>query len=46
MPSDLSVPNPYLPIENAIAPNAPIGASRMIKPTMRNSTCDSRSMKS
>ena len=35
LPSDSRVPTPYLPIVNAIAPNAPIGASFMIKPTMR-----------
>ena len=31
---------PYLPIVNAIAPNAPIGATFMMTPTMANSTCE------
>src|SRR5215211_7168569 len=34
LPSDTSVLTPYLPIVNAIAPNAPIGATFMMKPTI------------
>ena len=30
MPSDSSEPTPYLPMVNAIAPNAPIGATLMM----------------
>ena len=40
LPSDSSEPTPYLPMVNAIAPNAPIGASFMMMPTIANSTCD------
>ena len=35
LPSETSEPTPYLPIVNAIAPNAPIGATFMMMPTMR-----------
>ena len=40
------MPTPKLPIVAAIAPNAPIGAVRMMMPTMPKRTCDSRSMNS
>ena len=40
LPSDKSDPTPYLPIVNAIAPNAPIGATFMMMPTIENSTCE------
>ena len=43
--SCLSVPMPYLPMVNAIAPNAPMGASFMMKPTTRKSPCETFSMK-
>src|SRR6187399_1532151 len=33
LPSDTIEPRPYLPTVNAIAPNAAIGANRMIMPT-------------
>ena len=46
LPSDTSEPTPYLPMVNAIAPNAPIGATFMMKPTMANSTCEAFSIKS
>ena len=35
-----------MPIVNAIAPKAPIGATRMMMPTMANSTCDAFSIRS
>ena len=35
-----ATPIPYRPTVNAIAPNAPIGASRMIMPTIANSASD------
>ena len=46
LPSESSEPRPYLPIVKAIAPKAPIGASRMIMPTMAKSTCDDFSIQS
>jgi hypothetical protein len=33
-------PTPYLPMVNAMAPKAPIGATFMMKPTIANSTCE------
>ena len=45
-PARQSVPTPYLPIVNAIAPKAPIGASRMMIPITPKSTCESRSSRS
>ena len=36
-PSETSEPTPYRPTVNAIAPKAPIGASRMMMPTIANS---------
>jgi len=32
---------PYRPTVKAIAPNAPMGASRMMIPTIANSACES-----
>ncbi len=38
--SGSSEPRPYLPIVNAIAPNAPMGATRVISVTMRKKTAE------
>ena len=39
-----SVPMPYLPMVNAIAPKAPIGATFMMMPTMPKNACETMSM--
>ncbi|MCY1311587.1 hypothetical protein D9M70_619010 [compost metagenome] len=39
LPRENSEPKPYLPIVNAMAPKAPIGARRMTMLTMRNMPC-------
>ncbi len=46
LPSAAIEPSPYLPTVKAIAPNAAIGASRMIMPTMENTPCVKTSRKS
>ena len=42
LPSDTIEPRPYLPTVNAIAPNAAIGANRMIMPHDREDAVDER----
>ena len=39
LPSESSVPTPYLPMVNAMAPKAPIGATFITMPTMPKKTC-------
>ena len=46
LPSDTSEPIPYRPTVNAIAPKAPTGASRMIRPITSNSVSDVMAMTS
>ena len=43
-PNWISVPTPYLPMVKAIAPNAPIGARRIIKLMMPKMTCEKLSI--
>ena len=43
-PSCSSVPMPYAPIVNAMAPNAPMGATRISMLIMRNSACENWSI--
>ncbi|MCY1356320.1 hypothetical protein D9M69_427670 [compost metagenome] len=46
LPSDTTEPSPYLPTVKAIAPNAAIGARRMIMPTTVKMPCVKESRKS